>query len=160
IRADELIRRLRARFAPGGLLHYGEGKWYPGEPVPRWSFSLFWRKDGLPVWRNAGLIALEQSAQSPSVDEAQRFGESMAKRLGIAPEFLQPAFEDPAERMLKEGALSPNIDPSDPKIDDPDERTRILRSFERQLSKPAGFVLPVQRWAAQASPGWVSELWK
>src|SRR6202035_629839 len=72
LRADELIRRLHARFAPGGLLHYGEGKWYPGEPLPRWAFSLFWRRDGVPLWRQLALLAAEASARAPSEEEAQR----------------------------------------------------------------------------------------
>ncbi|HEY2227095.1 MAG TPA: transglutaminase family protein [Xanthobacteraceae bacterium] len=160
LRADELIRRLHARFAPGGLLHYGEGKWYPGEPLPRWAFSLFWRRDGVPLWRKFELLAAEASTRAPSDAEARRFTEGMAKRLGLAGEFVQPAFEDPADRMLKEGQLPPNIDPSNPAIDDPNERARIMRTFERHLGKPAGYVLPVQRWAAQAAPGWISEVWK
>jgi uncharacterized protein (DUF2126 family) len=160
LRADELIRRLRERFAPGGLLHYGEGKWYPGEPLPRWAFSLFWRRDGVPLWRHFGLLASEASTRPPSDDEARRFAQGMAARLGIASEFVQPAFEDPADRMLKEGQLPANIDPSNPKIDDLNERAAIMRAFERHLGKPAGYVLPLQRWAAQAKPGWVSELWQ
>jgi uncharacterized protein (DUF2126 family) len=160
IRADNLIRRLRDRFAPGGLLHYGQGKWYPGEELPRWAFSLLWRRDGKPVWQNAELIALEAQAHASTSDEAQRFTEDFASRLGLPVEHVLPAFEDPADRMLKEGLLPPNVDPADPKIDDPIERARIMREFESSLSAPAGYVLPVQRWNAQHTSRWMSELWE
>src|SRR6185503_2872239 len=100
--ADQLIRRLRDHFAPGGLLHYGQGKWYPGEPLPRWAFSLLWRCDGKPIWQNDALIAREgEVSKRASSDEAHRFTESLAARLGIAANYVMPAFEDPAERMLK-----------------------------------------------------------
>ena len=160
VRGDDLIRRLYNRFAPGALLHFGQGKWYPGEPLPRWAFSLFWRRDGIPLWRDIGLIAREPAAPPPSVGDAQRFAEGIAARLGLKPDYVQPAFEDPADRTQKQGALPVNIDPADPKIDDPEERARIRRMFENQLTQPAGFVLPVQRWAAQAKPGWLSEVWR
>jgi uncharacterized protein (DUF2126 family) len=160
IRADNLIRRLRDRFAPGGLLHYGQGKWYPGEELPRWAFSLLWRRDGKPIWQNADLIALEAREHAVDCDEARHFTKDFANRLGLAVEHVLPAFEDPADRMLKEGLLPPNVDPADPKIDDPVERARIMREFERSLSAPAGYVLPVQRWNAQHTSHWMSELWE
>src|SRR6266568_4717538 len=160
IRADNLIRRLRDRFAPGGLLHYGQGKWYPGEELPRWAFSLLWRTDGKPIWQNADLIALEARAHASVSDQALRFTKDFASRLGVLVEHVLPAFEDPADRMLKEGLLPPNVDPADPKIDDPIERARMMREFERNLSAPAGYVLPVQRWNAQHSSRWMSELWE
>ncbi len=160
IRADELIRRLRHRFAPGGLLHYGQGKWYPGEPLPRWAFSLYWRRDGVPIWRDESLIAREAASQSPTAEDSRRLAEGIAARLEIMADYVQPAYEDPTDRMLKQGLIPENVDPGDPKIDDPRERARILSLFDSHLSKPAGFVLPVQRWTAQTKPGWLSEVWR
>ena len=159
ILADELIRKLRDRFAAGGLVHHGQGKWYPDEPLPRWSFSLFWRRDGVPVWRDVALIATEKAAGAPSLGEAQGFIARLSARLGIA-DYVQPAFEDPVERMRQDGELPANVDPSDPKIDDPLERARIMRAFERRLGAPVGYVLPIRRWTTQAKPGWASEIWQ
>ena len=165
--ADQLIRRLRDRFAPGGLLHYGQGKWYPGESLPRWAFGLYWRADGQPVWGNARLIAHERAdettAEAAGVgpEETRRFAETFAEGLGIEPDYVTPAYEDPLLWMKKEGDLPANVDLADPKIDSPEERARFMRAFEGGLSAPTGFVLPVQRWNAKAEPGgWMSDRWK
>ena len=160
VRGDDLIRRLRNRFAPGGLLHYGQGKWYPGEPLPRWAFSLYWRRDGIPIWRDESLIARETVEHDLTPHDSQRLAEGIAARIGIMADYVQPAYEDPTDRMLKQGLIPENVDPSDPKIDDPRERARILSLFDGHLSEPAGFVLPLLRSPAQAQPGWLSELWR
>src|SRR5258708_29722540 len=144
IRADALIRRLRARFAPHGLLHFSQGKWYPGEPLPRWAFALYWRKDGLPIWHDPSLIAPEGRDLAPTADQAERFPEGIAARLGIGRDYIIPPYEHPVRRMLKEGDWPDHIDPSNTKIDDPTGRARIMREFERRLTVPTGLVLPMQ----------------
>ena len=105
--------------------------------MPRWAFSLYWRRDGVPIWRNDGLIAREAAALDPLPDDAQRFAEGIAARIGITADYVQPAYEDPADRMLKQGLIPENVDPSDPKIDDPDERARIAE-IVRWSCRPAG----------------------
>ncbi|MDH2346690.1 transglutaminase family protein [Bradyrhizobium sp. SSUT77] len=157
--ADDLIRRLRTRFAPGGLLHYGEGKWYPGESLPRWAFGLYWRKDGVPIWKNADLIAKIENPRRAEIKDAEAFMEGTVARLGLDPGYIMPAYEDPAYWLQKEGELPVNVDPSDSKLSDPEARARMARVFDEGLNAPKGFVLPVQRWNAEA-PRWRSERWK
>jgi uncharacterized protein (DUF2126 family) len=156
VRADALVRRLRERFAPQGLLHYGLGKWYPGEAAPRWAFSLIWRRDGKPMWRDAALIARESEARSPSAADAKRFAEVVATRLGIKPERVQPAYEDPAHWLLEEGKLPVNVDVRDPKLFDAEARARMVRTFARGLAAPVAQVLPLRR----EGDIWLTEAWE
>ena len=160
--ADQLIRRLRDRFAPGGFLHYGQGKWYPGETLPRWTFSLYWRRDDKPIWSDAGLIAEEGAKTGAGPEQASELLSGIAGELGIESEMVQPAFEDPATWIVKEANLPENVTPENSKIEDPEERHRIATVFGRGLTKPTGYVLPVQRWQARANstPRWRSEKWK
>src|SRR5882757_1640270 len=160
-KADALIRKLRERFAPGGFLHYGHGKWYLGESLPRWTFSLYWRTDGQPVWSDPSLIAREKSEADVGPKQAESLLTAIADELGIDKAMVSEAYEDPAEWLLKEGKLPENVDPSNSKLEDPEERSRMAKVFERGLTKPSGYVLPVQRWNSQASePRWRSEKWK
>ncbi|KUF12469.1 DUF2126 domain-containing protein [Pseudoponticoccus marisrubri] len=159
--ADTLIRRLRGRFAPGGFLHYGQGKWYPGETLPRWTFALYWRRDGKPVWKNDAHVARENPAQAAGIAEAESFLSKFAENLGIPRDHAQPAFEDPAEWVLREAGLPANVSPEDSKLKDPEARARIARVFNRGLTEPAGYVLPLQRlWQSRASGRWQSEYWR
>jgi uncharacterized protein (DUF2126 family)/transglutaminase-like putative cysteine protease len=159
--ADKLIRRLRERFAPGGFLHYGQGKWYPGESLPRWTFSLYWRKDGKPIWQNPDLIAAEGNETGARPEDAGKLLTAIARELAIEPEMVLPAYEDPAEWIIKEGSLPENVDPSNSKLTDPEERSRIARVFERGLTVETGYILPVQAWNAQAGGHrWISEKWR
>ncbi|MBV8839989.1 MAG: transglutaminase family protein [Alphaproteobacteria bacterium] len=155
-RADTLIRKLRARFAPQGLLHYGLGKWYPGEAMPRWAFTLYWRRDGRPLWADADLIAAEGDTAKAGVEEAQRFAETLAKKLGLAKTRVQAAYEDTAHWLLEEDKLPRNVTPDDPKLFDPAARARMVRTFAKGLGVPAAFVLPLRRDGAT----WLSEAWQ
>jgi transglutaminase-like putative cysteine protease len=151
--ADKLIRRLQAKFAPGGFLHYGQGKWYPGETLPRWTFSLYWRRDGKPVWREPALIAEEGKDYKATPAHAEKLLTAIAKGLGVNPEHVLATYEDPAEWLIREGNLPENVTPENSKLKDPEERQRIARVFGRGLTTPSGYALPVQRQQAKSTSG-------
>jgi len=154
--ANSLIRRLRDRFAPmeknGGLLTYGQGKWYPGESLPRWAYALYWRGDGKPLLR----ADLADGLTTPTVDVARALIRGIAERLEVDPNNALPGYEDAFYYLHRERKLPDNVIPEDNKLKDPEERARISRIFERGLGTPRGYALPVQRWQARA---WMSERW-
>jgi uncharacterized protein (DUF2126 family) len=155
--ADKLIRRLRERFAPGGLLHYGDGKWYPGESLPRWAFGLYWRRDGKPMWREADRIAREDDNYRPTIEDASGLIAGIARRLGLDPAYAMPAYEDVLHHVAKEQALPIDINPADFKLDDAQDRVRLARVLSHGVTQPVGFVLPLER--KNAAQGWRSEKW-
>ncbi|HET9043372.1 MAG TPA: transglutaminase family protein, partial [Burkholderiales bacterium] len=142
--AERLAWRLKERFAPGGLLFYGQGKWYPGEPLPRWALGLHWRRDGRALWRNPALIAGEASARDATVEHAHAFAAAVAHELGLDAALVVPAYEDPIPLLELEAGLPVNVDPARVPLKDYDDRARLRRVLERGADQPAGYVLPLR----------------
>jgi uncharacterized protein (DUF2126 family) len=159
--AEELVRRLTARIAPGGLLHYGQGKWYPGEQLPRWSYAVHWRTDGEALWSNPDLIDREQTRTQATIAEAERFAQELCGVLGLPVNAPISAYEDPGHFALVEQKLPLGVDPVNNKLEDPAERARLIAVFGRGLGKPTGYVLPIQVWQTKdQGRRWVTERWK
>jgi uncharacterized protein (DUF2126 family)/transglutaminase-like putative cysteine protease len=158
--ATELILRLAERFAPGGALHFGQGKWYPGEQLPRWALTLLWRKDGQSLVQDRDVFATDKPAHPATPADAERLGRAVAVRLGLDDDAVLPAFEDPWHFLAEERRLPANVTPETNQLDDPFARDRLAKVFERGLGQPTGYVLPVQRWNARsAAARWMTERW-
>lgn len=144
ILSHDLIYRLREKFGRNGLIHYGQGKWYPGEPLPRWQYGLFWRKDGYPVWKNIDLIADEKTKQKYTHNDAKELTWELAKRLAISPDNASPAYEDVFYFLWTEGKNPVNVDPLKSNLKDPLERRTLVQLLNQGLGDPVGYVLPLQ----------------
>jgi len=154
-----LIKRLRRQFAPGALLHYGQGKWYPGEPLPRWALAAYWRKDGVPVWRDDSLIADESKDYGHGVREARELARRLCETLEVDPRHLLPGYEDVFYYTWKERRLPSNVTPEQSKLKDPQERDRLARIFQKGLGEVVGYALPLQREFSGTGRGWISGAW-
>ena len=157
--AAQLAGRLAHRFAPGGLLHFGQGKWYPGESLPRWAFTVYWRRDGDAIWAHGDFLAREDRDYGFGAADAGRFTETLAQHLGINREVVRPAFEDPWHYIARERDLPVNVDPFDSKLENEEERARLARVFEQGLAQPVAFVLPINRRHEATGPVWLSSAW-
>jgi uncharacterized protein (DUF2126 family)/transglutaminase-like putative cysteine protease len=141
--AGELMHRLKNHFAVGGMLHYGQGKWYPGEPLPRWALNIFWRVDGLPMWLDATLFSADDDADGYGEIEAQRFTAELVKRLGLPASSPIPAYEDVMQQASLEQNLPANLDPLQLDLKAPEARQRLARLLEQGLGALIGYVLPL-----------------
>ncbi len=158
--AAQLLQRLQQRFAAGAALHYGQGKWYPGEMLPRWALSCFWRSDGAPLWQDPRWLAQESRDYAYDEAAARRFLETLCRYLGVAPSAVQAGFEDVHYYLWKEGALPDNLDVMDNRLEDPLERARLRRVFQRGLDKVTGYALPLKWQRTREREGWQSAPWK
>jgi uncharacterized protein (DUF2126 family)/transglutaminase-like putative cysteine protease len=142
-RAGVLLGKLKTAFAPGGFLHYGQGKWYPGEPVPRWALGCYWRTDGQPVWRDERWLADEAKHYGYGAQEAQRFSHTLARRIGVDPELVRAGREDWAYYLWREARTPINAKPPKNKSEE-QFRDDLALALGRGLGQPVGFALPLQ----------------
>ncbi len=156
----DLFFKLANRFVSGGLLHFGQGKWYPGEPLPRWALAAYWRKDGVPIWENQSLLAEDSKDYKYNAASGRKFLEALTRRLQVDPSSIMTAYEDVFYYLWKERKLPVNVDPLNSKLEDPIERATLARVFEEGLGKTIGYVLPLRRLPTpQGTPYWSSQPW-
>ncbi len=159
--AARLARRLAVRWAPGGLIQHGQGKWYPGEALPRWQITVTWRTDGQPLWHDHRLLAepLDRGTVATATDAAA-LAAALASTLGVPHGCCIPAFEDPIHRLWVESRLP--VGPPRPAPDtagsDADERRRIVADLDADEGVPAGYVIPLHRRAG--ADHWSTSRWR
>ena len=172
------LQRARPRWA-GSLVQAGQGKWYPGEPLPRWSLALHRRRDGVPVWGDETLLGDPVAAGvGGSGERATAFAADLAERLGVDPGNARPAFEDADAHRKRVSALPRGFDlaafaKASAHVDDEDENApvapegwsrqelRRLAAIEaRGLNAPTAVILPLRRARFEEAPArWTSGPW-
>ena len=165
-RAGVLANRLAEIYARGGLVQRSQGKWYPGEPLPRWAIALYWRTDGVPLWRQPALLADPWALPSevkavdplapkskwpaPAIGQtsiAEKFAVGIASSFGLPATQVRPAYEDAVARLAQQVRLpagEPPVD-IDAESDSPDTRAELVAALERDVDQPTAFVLPLVR---------------
>ena len=186
--ASRLSSRLASRWGAGGIVHHGQGKWYPGEDLPRWQTQIAWRRDGVPLWRDPALLAdphapageapggAEANGGAEAPGGAKALARAIAAALGIADRFVLPAYEDTLQVALDEARLPlgdrPAIDPDPDATTTPDARAAALEAAEAATgsgaapaSGPAAWVIPVfvdpdADPADHTRTAWATTLWR
>ncbi len=153
----QLIKRLKSAFAPNGFIHHGQGKWYPGEPLPRWQYSAYWRNDGLPIWKNDDRLDVHNNASTYTVEDAKKIAYELSKFLNIPYEHIHPAREDAFYFLWEENKVPVNIDPYKANLNDPLERQKLAELLMKGLGDPVGYVIPMEwnHWNSR----WISCQW-
>jgi uncharacterized protein (DUF2126 family)/transglutaminase-like putative cysteine protease len=157
--AGRLLRRLVPLWSHGAAITHALGKHYPGEQLPRWALNAHWRRDGEPVWRDLALLASDDDRGHATAEDARRFCAALAERLQVAPELINPAYEDIHYYLWKENRLPANVLAEDSHLKDPLARDRMARVFGQGLNAAIGSVLPLRRVAQGGARRWQSGKW-
>ena len=154
-----LTQKFNEDFTGGkGLIHHGQGKWYPGEPLPRWQYSIYWRKD------HSGFISNPEVHDSP-ISETQYYynhAEDLMKQivssLKLPAYNIQPAYEDVYYYLWQEDKLPVNINPLRVNTNDDLERRTLSKVLAQNLNDPVGFAFPLE-WNFETN-SWLSCAWE
>ena len=157
--ANALVQKLRAQYGDGGFLHFGQGKWYPGEQLPRWALSVFWRKDGQAIWQNPDRFADERKPSKYTSADAERFVKTLTTKLGLPDQYITPGYEDTFYYLWRERRLPVNVDPFDARLGDEMERDRLRKVFDQGLTHVVGYVLPLSPVAEGKNPALAGTRW-
>jgi uncharacterized protein (DUF2126 family)/transglutaminase-like putative cysteine protease len=155
--AKDLLIKMKQEFGANGLLHYGQGKWYPGEEVPRWALGCFWRTDGEALWNDPKYLARVDQNYKHTIKDAQAFGELLCDKLALDKQYLQSTYEDTLYYMWMEQSLPADADPTKADLKDDLERRRLAKLLSRGISTTTGFVLPLE--FDGHNNRWKSSLW-
>ena len=158
--SEKLLQRLKAHYAPQGFIHHGQGKWYPGEQLPRWALGIFWRTDKKPLWHDPALLATPGDDTKVPKKAARTFLKSLCAELGLPDKYIVPGYEDKEYYLDKEGALPRNVSVADSKIKDAQERARIRKVFDDGLTSQTGYALPIAATDTSKNHGWQTSPWK
>ncbi len=157
--AGKLAGRLKNKFAKGALMHYGQGKWYPGEPLPRWAINIYWRKDGKAIWQDASYLATDDFSETYQPKQAELFAKTLCQQIGFPQACLIPAYEDVIEQSVLEQKFPDNIDPLTVNLKDSEERRRLARILEAGLGEVVGYVMPIKPVEKTKSTAWLTSKW-
>ena len=162
--ASDLAARLKGVWAPQGLIQRMQGRWYPGEPLPRWQIALYWRTDGRPLWTDVALLADPWSGEvngPVDADAAYQMLAAIADGFGLPLTQVRPAYEDPLARLaakVRKPEGAPVQSDDDLTDDDAGGRAELLARLDESTTAPAAFVLPLHR--RDDDLGWASADWR
>ncbi|MFT3996823.1 MAG: transglutaminase family protein [Asticcacaulis sp.] len=153
----DLFKRLSSKFAVGALAQHAQGKWYPGEILPRWAMNAFWRLDKQPLWLDADLLIDPEAPAHAPLDTARTFLHTLATALGLHDDLVIDAYEDIPYHLWKEQRIPLEGEMLKADVFEATERKRLQAMLDKDLGKPVGFVLPLQYSAVFG--GWMSNRW-
>ncbi|ESQ79744.1 DUF2126 domain-containing protein [Asticcacaulis sp. YBE204] len=154
----DLFKRLSSKFAIGALAQHAQGKWYPGEILPRWAMNCFWRLDKQPLWLDAGLLADPEAKAELKSDAAKTFLTTLTKALGLSEDLVIDAYEDIPYLLWKEQRIPLEGEMLKADLYEATERKRLQAQLDKNVGTPTGYVLPLG-YSAKRN-GWMSNAWK
>lgn len=155
-RAAALATALGEHYGHGGLVQRSQGKWYPGEQLPRWQIALIWRRDASPLWHNSTLLADPWDDGQRMVDaeaKASALAAAVTEELGLPISQCLATYEDPMAALTAELLRPDGPPPGGPEVTD----AIALAALDGEQPVTAWTLPLVADWWGE---GWASPLWR